>query len=108
MRDPLLLAGGLILCVAGFAWLALAMDVHWQQVRADAVPGRSTKLGLRLLGAVAMALSLWLCLSVDHATMASLVWIMLLIASALTIAFTLAWRPRWLNPLVVWIRPTLR
>ncbi|HMN43182.1 MAG TPA: DUF3325 domain-containing protein [Povalibacter sp.] len=105
MRDPLLLAAGLLICIAGFAWLALAMDVHWQQVRADASPARSTKRSLRILGGVAIAVSLWLCLAVDHATMASLVWFMTLTASALTVAFTLTWRPRLLGPLVFWIRP---
>ncbi len=108
VRDPLLLAGGLLICIAGFAWLALAMDVHWQQVRADAAPGRSMKRGLRVLGGAAIAISLWLCLAVDHATMASLVWFMTLTASALTVAFVLTWRPRWLTPLVIWIRPAAR
>lgn len=85
MRDPLLLAAGLLIRIAGFAWLALAMDVHWQQVRAEALPARSTKHGLRILGGVAIAVSLRLCLAVDHATMASLVWFMILTASALTV-----------------------
>jgi len=105
MRDSLLLAAALLICIAGFAWLALAMDVHWQQVRTDAVPGRSTKRGLRILGGVAIVVSLWLCLAVDHGTMASLVWFMTLTASALTVAFTLTWRPRLLNLVVFWIRP---
>ena len=105
MRDPVLLASALICCFAGFGWLALAMDVHWQQVRDDALPPQSTRRYLRLLGAIAIGLSLAACLSVDHATMASLVWIMLLIASSLSVAFTLTWRPRWLAALVFWIRP---
>jgi hypothetical protein len=106
VRDPVLLVCALICCVAGFGWLALAMDVHWQQVRDDALPGRSTRRNLRVLAVIAFAVALALCLSVDHATMASLVWIMLLIASSLSVAFTLTWCPRWLAPLVFWIRPS--
>lgn len=106
MRDLVMLASALICCFAGFGWLALAMDVHWQQVRDDALPARSTRRYLRLLGAVAVGLSLAVCLAVDHATMASLVWVMLLIASSLGVAFTLTWRPRWLAALVFWIRPS--
>lgn len=108
MRDSLLLAGGLIVCIAGFAWFALAMDVHWQQVRGDVAPGPATKRWLRILGVAAIVISLSMCLAVDHATMASLVWVMLLIASGLTVAFTLTWRPRWLSPFVTWIRAGAR
>ena len=37
--------------------------------------------------------------------MAALVWVMALAAAALVVAFTLSWRPRWLAPLVAWVRP---
>jgi hypothetical protein len=37
--------------------------------------------------------------------MAALVWVLTLTAAALTVAFTLAWRPRLLAPLVAWVRP---
>jgi Protein of unknown function (DUF3325) len=36
--------------------------------------------------------------------MAALVWVMFLAASALLVAFTLAWRPRWL----AWLAPPAR
>ena len=60
---------------------------------------------LRVFGALALAVSLALCLAVDHASMASLVWVMALAAAALAVAFTLTWRPRWLRVLVAWARP---
>lgn len=106
MRDSLLLVGALLTGMAGFAWLALAMDVHWRQVRADIATGLAAKRELRILGGLALAISLGLCLAVDHPTMAALVWFMMLTASALTVTFTLTWRPRWLSPLVAWIRAT--
>lgn len=86
----------------GVAWLALAMTAHWQQVRPDGLSVAST-LKLRALGASALAASLLLCLWVDHVSMALIVWIMALTASAFAIAFTLAWRPRWLVWLVAWL-----
>jgi len=97
-----MLVAALLCSVAGLAWLALAMEVHWQQVRGPQAPARRTRLVLRLLGATALAASLLLCLRVDHGSMAALVWVMGLAASALLVAFTLSWRPRALAPLVAW------
>lgn len=92
------------MCALGTAWLALAMDVHWQQARGLDAPVRpgSARL-LRGLGIAALLASLLICLRVDHATMAALVWVMALAGSALAVAFTLSWRPRLLAPLVAWV-----
>lgn len=99
-----MLAAALLACVVGFAWLALAMEPHWRQVRGDAPISRRVATVLRVLGAAALLLSFLLCLQVDHVSMASLVWVMALAASALIIAFTLAYRPRMLALLVAWVR----
>lgn len=89
----LALAWGLSAC--GLAWLALAMESHWQQVRAvDTAPSPRTVCLLRGLGAAALVASLLACLQADHATMAVLVWVMSMTGGALLVAFTLAWRPR--------------
>lgn len=86
--------------ISGMAWLSLSMESHWKQVR-----GRSAPLGivkrLRALGSISLAASLALCLSVDHASIATLVWVMVLTASALAVALTLTWRPQWLR-LLTW------
>lgn len=103
MGKPLLLATALLFSICGLGWLALAMDAHWQQVRGEAAAGRGTVILLRALGAVALLLALALCLRADHPTMAVLVWVMGLAASALLITFVLSWRPRWLRPLVAWV-----
>jgi len=102
MSDALLLAVAALCAFVGMAWLALAMDVHWEQVTRGTA-GRGVVLTLRLLGALALVASLAVCLAVDHVSMASLVWIMCLAASALLVTFTLATRPRWLAPLVMWL-----
>jgi hypothetical protein len=98
-----LLAAAVLLAWCGTAWLALAMDVHWRQVRSGSVPTRATSRALRASGALALLASLLVCLRADHATMAPLVWVMALAAGALLVALLLAWRPRWLAPLVVWL-----
>lgn len=104
MRDAVMLSVALLACVLGFAWLALAMEPHWRQVRGDEPVKRGTVRFLRILGAAALFASLLLCLQVDHVSMASLVWVMALAAAALIIAFTLAWRPRTLAWLIAWVR----
>ncbi|WP_457332067.1 DUF3325 family protein [Rhizobacter sp. P5_C2] len=103
MHKALLLTFALLCSAGGIAWLALAMEVHWQQARGTAAgPGRRTAIGLRALGGVALAVSFGVCLLADHATMAVLVWVMSLGAAALLVALTLAWRPSWLSGLVAW------
>jgi hypothetical protein len=103
MPDAVLHAAALAASVLGMAWLALAMEVHWDQVRGTiALPARTAR-GLRLLGAAGLATSLALCLAVDHASMAVLMWVMGLAAAALAVAFTLTWRPRWLMVLMPWV-----
>ena len=104
MPDAVMLAAALAASVLGMAWLALAMETHWEQVRGTApLPARTVR-ALRLLGVVGLGASLALCLAVDHASMAALVWVMGLAASALAVAFTLSWRPRWLAVLMPWVR----
>lgn len=100
----LLLAAALLCCVIGFAWLALTLDSHWQQVRGkQPLPPASVPV-LRTLGAGALFASLVLCLLADHPSMAALVWVMALAVAALIVAFTFTWRPRLFAPLVAWVR----
>jgi len=99
MSDQFLLGGAVLLNVAGFAWLALAMDAHWKQVRGAGKPTPGARIVLRVAAGMAFLLSLILCNLPDHATIASLVWVMALTAGALTVAFTLTWRPELLRPL---------
>lgn len=98
MPDAVLLFAALLASLVGMGWFALAMEAHWRQVLGDA--GRRPPVRLRVLGALALASSLALCMRVDHPTMAALVWVMSLAAAALTIALTLAWRARWLRVLL--------
>ncbi|GHD64894.1 hypothetical protein GCM10007164_01250 [Luteimonas padinae] len=106
MHDP---AAALWLLVAsacafaGMGWLALAMPTHALQAWGRLPRVRQLKM-LRGLGASALLLALACCLRTDHATMAVLVWTMLLAAAAVAIAMVLATRPRRLRVLVPWVR----
>jgi len=101
MADSILLAASFVCAVCGMAWLALAMEVHWSQVRTRATYGAAVARRLRSFGAAALFLSLVVCLVADHASMAVLVWVMTLSASALAVAMILAYRPQLLS----WLAP---
>lgn len=92
-------AAAALMSVAGFAWLALAMDVHWRQVHGDRARAGAVKPVLRVLGMAGLAASALLCALADRPSMAVLVWLMLLAGSAPLVALTLAWRPRLLRVL---------
>ena len=98
MPDSVLLAAALVCAAMGMGWLALAMDVHWNQLCAGPRTRRSIVV-LRTLGVASLFGSLVLCLIADTATMAVLVWMMSLAVGAASVAFVLSTRPRILAPL---------
>lgn len=87
----------------GMGWLALSMTVHalpaW-----GGLPSEVQLARLRWLGGVAVLLALACCLGSDHASMAVLVWVMLLAVSAVATALVLASDPRRLRRLAPWVR----
>jgi hypothetical protein len=98
VAEATLIAAACIACLAGMGWLALAMDVHWEQVGENALAPAGVRR-LRVLGVLGLAAGLALSLAADHVSMAALLWIMELAAAALAVGMTLAWRPRWLRVL---------
>lgn len=103
MPEALTLLLAVVVNLVGLGWLALAMDVHWEQVCGPALASRGAVMSLRGLGGFSLFTSLLLCLKVDHASMAVLVWFMTLSGAALSIAFVLTWQARWLKLLVIWM-----
>ena len=91
MPDAFWLTTALLSSILGMASLALAMDVHWQQVCPRSRRSPALTNGLRVLGFGELAAALLFCLFADTATMAVLVWMMLLAIAAATIAFALSW-----------------
>jgi hypothetical protein len=104
MPDALMLLVALVVTVLGMGWLALSMESHWEQVRGRTTCPPATVNSLRVLGVVALFTSLVLCLMVDSASMASLVWVMSVAGAAVVVAFTLTWRATALAPLVFWTK----
>ncbi|OWQ90806.1 hypothetical protein CDN99_11605 [Roseateles aquatilis] len=103
MSDPtLFFCGAALAALAGFGWLALAMDTHWEQVHGAAPRSAGAVRALRVAGCLGLAASLALCLMADHPSMAALVWLMLLAASAVAVGMALSTRPAWLR--VLWPR----
>lgn len=99
----LMLGAALLSSLAGMAWLALSMQVHALQVW-QREPSPSVLRLLRILGSCSICIALALCLAVDHATMAVLVWVMALSAAAMLVAFTLSSRPQRLRVFAPWIK----
>ena len=108
MGESVLLVLAFACSVFGFAWIALAMDVHWQQVFGTAKRSSGARVRLRALGVTALVVSLLLALGVDHTSIAALVWIMTLASAALLVALTLAWRPAVLSVAVSWLPAIIR
>ena len=99
MADACLLILSFLCAFAGMSWLALALKPHWMQVRGGVPHSESLVRRLRFFGTTCLVLSLAFCLVADHASMAFLVWIMTLSATALLVAMALAFAPRSL----VWL-----
>jgi len=108
MVDALLLSASFLCAFCGMGWLALAMKPHWIQVRGPAPLSEANARKLRVVSVLGLLLSLAACLAADHVSMASLVWIMTLGASALAVAMTLAYAPRLLTPLLLPLRLPVR
>lgn len=85
-----------LLAITGMTWFAAAMPVHWKQIFQVQQPQTRT---LKLMGLVALFLSLLASLQADHPSMAVLVWVMLLAGSSLFIAMALSYRPHWVRVL---------
>lgn len=83
--------------VVSFAWLALAMEGHWQQVHGGSGPSQAAQALLRVLAVFGIIVSGVLCFVADRPSMAALLWIMLMVFAAVSIALTLAWKPALLR-----------
>lgn len=96
MPDSIWLIAAALTAFSGMSWLALAMKVHWQQVYSDgqSLPNRPL---LRWLGGISLLVSVTCTLRADAASMAALVWVMLLTVAALSVTMLLALHPQWLK-----------
>ena len=84
----------------GFAFLAVSQTRHWQAVGGDASkPSRLDRRLLRSFGIGFLLSALGAALVRDRPSFGVLLWATTISIAALTVAFTLSWRPRLLRPL---------
>lgn len=98
MPKDLLLVAIFSTAYLSFALFALSQVRHWRVVFDKALPTQREVLLLRSLGILMLSISLALSLVRDGASFGSLLWITMIGVTALAVALTLAWRPRWLRP----------
>lgn len=78
----------------GLALLALSQHAHWRAVTGGASPCSVRARGLRVLATLKLMLALVLSWHAHGPAFGSLLWVMLVSAAAMAVAFTLSWRPR--------------
>lgn len=101
MADGLLTVAAFAAIWLAFGVLALMQEAHWTAVTGrsgDPQPARRHRL-LRWCAGAALALGGALCVAVHGAGFGTLLAVLLLGAGAMSVAFTLAWKPHWLRGL---------
>jgi hypothetical protein len=86
---------------AGFALLALRQRPHYSAVTGEKSRGPLPKPLLRqnlAFGSTLLGASFVCCLLAQGPSFGSILWVLLLGAGAVSVLFTLTYRPRWLRP----------
>lgn len=107
MADALLTAAAFIVTYFGFALLALAQEPHWSDVTRSlqlAHPSAAALRRWRWFAGACLALGCALCLAGNGTGFGALLWVLLLGACAMAVAFTLAWKPQWLHSVALMVR----
>ena len=99
MRDVFLLVSACMLLLLGFALMALNQQRHAERVAASNQSPALTNRAQRAIGLGVIALGLPCCIVSQGGSFGSLMWVVLLPACAMAVAFTLTWRAHWLRPL---------
>ncbi|HSW04719.1 DUF3325 domain-containing protein [Aquabacterium sp.] len=88
----------------GFALLALSQERHWSTVSKTSVAQRVRRIGPAGTGLLAQPAALTLTIVAHGAGFGVLLWAVMISAAALAVAFTLSWRPQWLQPIARLLR----
>ena len=94
----LMLAAG-VAALWGFALLALSQERHFFRVFGSNIESAPAKSSQRATGFITIGLSLPACIAAQGGGFGSLLGVLLICATAMTIALTLTWRPHWLRRL---------
>jgi hypothetical protein len=90
----LLLLAAFLVAYAGFAYIALAMEEHWERLGHDPHELEEVRPWLRAAGAFLLLLAYLLCFWFDGPAFGSLLWGVLISVAAIAVAFTLTWWPQ--------------
>lgn len=96
MMAALLLLFAILASYTGFACLALAMPEHWKSAGGDPGDQAMRRHGLRLSGALVLCMALAVCIWNEGPSFGTLLWAILMSASAIAVTLTLTWRPQLL------------
>lgn len=100
MPEQLLTLAASALCFLGCAVLALSQRGHWSAaVSRLPYPAPGALCMLRLVAFLMLGGALSSCIGGHGTGFGLLLWVFLLSAGGIGMAFVLAWRPRWLRPL---------
>lgn len=91
----------LLLNLLGFALLALCQPHHRARVYGSNDTVAHVKPTQCAIGFIAISLSLCASIASQGASFGCLLWVLLMSASAISVALTLTWRPRWLRGLCI-------
>jgi len=100
MADALLTAAAFAVTYFAFTLLALAQEQHWSGVTRDLQLPQPSAAALRRwrgLAGTGLALGCALCVLGNGPSFGALLWVLLLGACAMAVAFTLTWKPQWLH-----------
>lgn len=101
MADALLTAAAFAVTYFAFALLALAQEQHWSGVTRSLEllqqPPAAALRCWRCFACTGLALGCALCLLGNGPSFGALLWVLVLAACAMAVAFTLAWKPQWLR-----------
>jgi len=91
------------LCYLACALFALMQPAHWRAVSHDALPARTRCTGW--LAATLLLGALAIMIGTEGPAFGALLGVMLASAAALTLTFTLSWKPGLLRPLARLLEP---
>lgn len=104
MNEVIATLGAAALLGLAFAVLALTQESHRQRVAAAPLRMNRARIArLRGLAWLGLGAGLALCIAGHGAAFGSVMWVLLLGAAGVAVAFTLAWRPGALSRLAGWL-----
>lgn len=102
MPELLATLAAFAMCALGCAVLAVSQRDHWHATgKLPPYPGPRALRRLRVAASLLLAGALAPCVAAHGAGFGALLWALLVSAGGISVAFVLAWRPRWLAPLAL-------